>query len=184
MYIPHALRRQAFRSWLLAVVTAVGLVVMAGAVTAAAAGPTPQAAANCSIANNCTPRTFADATFRYPRIGAPVTAANESAFQTWERAEGGNWHNTAHCNPLNTTQREPGSTSINSVGVQAYRNGNGHTCWFWGIKATGDTLLNGFYGPILNTLRHPSGNSHTQCVNLARSVGRTPWGTGDFERDC
>ena len=165
------------RSILAVVLAASSIAAVAGTVTASAAG-------NCGGPNNCTPKTFAVAVFTYPRIGAPVTGANESAFQVWERAEGGNWHNTAHCNPLNTTQREPGSRSINSVGVQAYRTNAGHTCWFWGIKATGDTLLNGHYGPILNTLRHPSGNAHTQCVNQARSVGRTPWGTGDFERDC
>jgi hypothetical protein len=164
----------------LAAVTAAGLSL----VDAHAQVSAPAAPASCAAGNNCNPRTFADAVFRYRGIGAPVTGANESAMQTWERAEGGNWHNTAHCNPLNTTQREPGSTSINSVGVQAYHSNSGHTCWFWGIKATGDTLENGFYGPILNVMRHPASSSRTQCVRLARAVGSTPWGTGNFSADC
>jgi hypothetical protein len=164
-----------------AAVTAAGLSLVDAHAQVSAA---PAAPANCGARNNCTPKTFADAIFRYPGIGAPVTGANESAMQTWERAEGGNWHNTAHCNPLNTTQREPGSSSINSVGVQAYRTNSGHTCWFWGIRATGQTLENGFYGPILSAMRHPASSSHAQCVNLARAVGRTPWGTGNFSADC
>lgn len=144
----------------------------------------PPSGSNCAAANNCTPATFAGAILRYGGIGAPVTGPNLFALETWERAEGGNWNNSARCNPLNTTQSEPGSYSINSVGVKAYVNGSGHTCWYWGIKANGDTLQNGYYGGILYAMRHPAGSNYTQCVDLARAVGASPWGTGNFSADC
>lgn len=146
--------------------------------------PPPPTGSNCAPTNNCTPATFASAIMTYGGIGAPVTGPNLFAFETWERAEGGNWNNSARCNPLNTTQYEPGSYSINSVGVKAFGNGYGHTCWYWGIKANGDTLQNGYYGAILYALRHPAGSNYTQCVQLARAVGSTPWGTGNFSADC
>ena len=147
-------------------------------------GPPPPPGSNCAPTNSCTPATFASAILTYPGIGGPVTSPNLFALETWERAEGGNWNNSAHCNPLNTTQPEPGSYSINSVGVKAYVNGFGHTCWYWGIKANGDTLENGFYGPILSVMRHPAASDYTQCVDLAHAVGSTPWGTGNFAADC
>jgi hypothetical protein len=85
---------------------------------------------------------------------------------------------------MNTTQPEPGSTYWNSVGVQIFRDYSGQTCWYWGIKANGDTLLNGYYTNILNALRAPSSDPRTQCVNLAVAVGSTPWGTGNFSSSC
>lgn len=149
-------------------------------------GPAGGAGSNaaCATAGNCSPQGFADAILTYPGVNAPVTPANESALETWERAEGGNWNNGASGNPLNTTQREPGSTSINSVGVQAFHDTGGHTYWWWGIKANGDTLQNGNYPPILSALRSPAGDAHGQCVKLAGAVGSTPWGTGNFSQDC
>jgi hypothetical protein len=156
----------------------------------AAGAPAPQtiqpATGNCGTSNNCTQQTFATAIFGYSSIKASTSGPNYFAFETWEAAEGGNWHNTAWCNPLNTTEREPGSTPIagNPDGVQAYRDDDGHTCWYWGIKANGDTLLNGYYGGVLTALRHPQSTDHSQCVNLADAVGDSPWGTGNFSADC
>jgi hypothetical protein len=160
-------------------------------------------AASCGPTDNCTPQTFADAIFNYQGVNAPVTAANEYAFEVWEAAEGGGagctaaqppytapWANSGgpSGNPINTTLPEPGSTIWNSDNVQIYHDGDGQTCWSWGIQATGDTLVytNGGqdYAPILNVLQNPSTNNDTQCVNLARAVGDTVWGTGDFEADC
>ena len=40
--------------------------------------------------------------------GWPQTACNLGAVEAWERAEGGNWENSAAYNPLDTTQPEPG----------------------------------------------------------------------------
>jgi peptidoglycan hydrolase CwlO-like protein len=101
----------------------------------------------------------------------PVTADNVAAITAWEMAEGGHWYNTAYYNPLNTTQSMPGATVFNSVGVKAY------TSWKQGLEATMITLKNGYYGGILDALK--SGNDSEA---VARAVGASPWGTGDFSR--
>lgn len=101
----------------------------------------------------------------------PVTADNVAAVTAWEMAEGGHWYNTAYYNPLNTTQSMPGATVFNSVGVKAY------TSWKQGLEATMITLKNGYYGDILEALRR--GNDSGA---VARAVGASPWGTGDFSR--
>jgi hypothetical protein len=145
-----------------------------------------------------TPLSFANAMLEYSGVQAPVTGPNEYAIETWERAEGGGagcdgeapytepWAYSAGpaANPLNTTRYEPGATNWNSVGVKIFSDYEGVTCWSWGIKASGDTLTNGYYANIIATLQNPSSDYTTQCVNLARAVGNSPWGTGDFERDC
>jgi peptidoglycan hydrolase CwlO-like protein len=101
----------------------------------------------------------------------PVTADNVAAITAWEMAEGGHWYNTAYYNPLNTTQSMPGATVFNSVGVKAY------TSWKQGLEATMITLKNGYYGGILDALKR--GNDSEA---VARAVGASPWGTGDFSR--
>ncbi len=101
----------------------------------------------------------------------PVTADNIAAITAWEMAEGGHWYNTAYYNPLNTTQRMPGATIFNSVGVKAY------VSWKQGLEATMITLKNGYYGGILEALKR--GNDSEA---VARAVGASPWGTGDFSR--
>jgi peptidoglycan hydrolase CwlO-like protein len=103
------------------------------------------------------------------RCGLPVTSQNVKAIVAWEMAEGGNWANSAHYNPLNTTMSEPGATSINSVGVKAY------TSWDQGFDATIATLNNGCYGVIISALK--AGNN-AQAV--ADAVGASPWGTSPF----
>jgi hypothetical protein len=166
--------------------------------TLATPPPAPTPATGCGAANNCTPQTFADAILSYPGINGVITASNEYAIETWERAEGGGAGcpgQPAHTapwaysggpagNPINTTQQEPGSTAWNSVGVQVYQNYDGVTCWEWGIKANADTLLNGFYANILSVLDNPVSSDHSQCVDLADAVGNSPWGTGNFSADC
>jgi hypothetical protein len=118
--------------------------------------------------------------------------------EAWEAAEGGGagcpgqpaytapWANSPGPpgNPLNTTQTEPGSTNWNSVGVQAFANADGETCWYWGITANADVLLNGLYGNILAVLDNPVSSDYDQCVDLAEAVGDSPWGTGNFSADC
>ena len=145
-----------------------------------------------------TPLSFADAMLGFPGVGAPRSGPNEYALERWQRAEGGG----AGCdgqapytepwmysggpagNPLNTTRGEPGATDWNSVHVKVFHDYQGVTCWSWGIKASGDTLTNGYYANIIATLRNPSADYTTQCISLARAVGNSPWGTGDFERLC
>jgi peptidoglycan hydrolase CwlO-like protein len=102
-------------------------------------------------------------------LGAPVTTPSLAALVAWEMAEGGHWNNSAHYNPLNTTWKMPGATSMNSVGVKAY------VSWEQGFKATLRTLHNGFYGGILAALR---AGDDAQAV--ADAVAASPWGTHSF----
>jgi len=118
-----------------------------------------------------TPQSWARALLRAE--GLPRTSCNVGAVMSWEAAEGGNWNNSAAYNPLNTTMPEPGSSTMNSVGVRAY------TSWRQGLRATIDTLNNGNYGPILDALR--AGND-AQAV--ADAEADTPWGTGPFTAHC
>lgn len=111
-----------------------------------------------------TPTTFAQALLA--TIGSPVTDANVEAVTAWEAQEGGNWHNTARYNPLNTTLAEPGSTTINSAGVRAY------TSWDEGLTATASTLEEGSYQGIRDAL---AGGSDAQGV--VNAILQSPWGT-------
>jgi peptidoglycan hydrolase CwlO-like protein len=106
------------------------------------------------------------------KLSMPVTSQNVAAVTAWELAEGGHWHNSAHYNPLNTTQPMPGATSMNSVGVKAYSS------WAQGFAATIITLHNGYYGGILAALRN---GDDAQAV--ATAVGASPWGTNSFDVD-
>ena len=105
--------------------------------------------------------------------GWPRTSCNVSAITAWERAEGGHWANTARFNPLNTTQPEPGSWSMNSAGVQAYPS------WRSGFAATLATLGNGHYPAILSAL-----SAGTSARAVADAVAASPWGTAWFQADC
>jgi len=85
-------------------------------------------------------------------LGDPVTQANVASIVAWENREGGNWHNTARYNPLNTTQPEPGYSKTGSQGdIGAY------VSWQQGIQATIDALSNGRYGDILGALHTGGG---------------------------
>lgn len=118
-----------------------------------------------------TPSSWARAVLRAE--GDPRSPCNMGAMLAWEGAEGGHWNNSAAYNPLNSTMPEPGSSTMNSVGVRVY------TSWRQGLRATIDTLNNGNYGNILAALR--SGDS-AQAV--ADAVGNSPWGTGGFAAGC
>lgn len=99
------------------------------------------------------------------RLGYKATTAAVTAVLAWMRAEGGNWNNSARYNPLNTTQRMSGSSSMNSVGVQAYRS------WDQGLDATVKTLKNGYYGPILHALQGSSAQAVANAV-VNSQIGR------------
>ena len=105
--------------------------------------------------------------------GLPRTPCNVGAITAWEAAEGGHWHNSARYNPLDTTQQEPGSAPMNSVGVQAY------TSWQEGLQATVTTLNNGNYGAIISALQNG-----TSAGQVAGAVASSPWGTGGFQANC
>jgi hypothetical protein len=67
-------------------------------------------------------------------LNAPTNKDSIDALKTWARFEGGNWKNSAHYNPLNTTYGMPGAEDMNSARVKAYQN------WEQGIQATIKTL--------------------------------------------
>jgi hypothetical protein len=154
----------------------------------------------CASSNSCSPQTFAQSILSYPGVGAPATPANLFAIETWERAEGGGagcpgqlprnqpwpYSSGPAGNPLNTTQHNAGSQAKawNSIGVQAFQNASGNTCWSWGIKATGDTLTNGDYTTILAALRAPAATDKGQCDRLASAVYYSPWGTKNMLAVC
>ena len=68
--------------------------------------------------------------------------------------------------------------------MRQFQDVNGHTCWYWGLAATYQTLINGYYGGIIQTLQNPASTNNAQCVALAQAVGQSPWGTGNFSADC
>jgi murein DD-endopeptidase MepM/ murein hydrolase activator NlpD len=100
-------------------------------------------------------------------LGLPNTGPNVQAIDAWQEAEGG----FVHLNPLNTTQAASGATTWNSVGVKSYPD------WRTAIRATAQTLKNGRYRGIIAALK---GGNNAQAV--ARAVGGSSWGTGDFSR--
>jgi len=104
------------------------------------------------------------------KLGKPVTKENINALTTWAAWEGGQWKNSAHYNPLNTTQQYNGSTSMNDLGhgmgVQAYKS------WEDGYSATIQTLNNGRYKNILSAL-----SKGTDSASVLTAVDHSPWGT-------
>jgi hypothetical protein len=100
-------------------------------------------------------------------IKAPITAANIDFLTAWHNAEGSN----AKFNPLNTTQGEPGSSSINSSGVQSYSSAAS------GTAATAATLQNGYYPDIAAALAsgNPAAYLQAHGGNVASQIGK--WGT-------
>lgn len=100
------------------------------------------------------------------RLGFPTTSENVKAIVAWEAAEGGHWNNSAAFNPLNTTQPEPGSGTMNGVGVRVYDS------WEQGLDATVQTLRSGNYGTILAALQ----NGH-DAQAVADAVVHSKWGT-------
>jgi hypothetical protein len=139
----------------------------------------------CWLSKSCNAGTFAAAILGFPPqapaggVGGPTTGPNIDAIARWMRSENGPF-GCPGGNPLNTTQSEPGSFTINGAGVRRYNDANQRTCQFWGIFATDQTLLNGRYPDILDILRNPLHSSHDQCVRLAQSPNMLTWGSTSF----
>ncbi len=102
-------------------------------------------------------------------IGAPAKSANDPRVKFlvgWQQMEGNqpstNTYATEH-NPLSTSQPEPGSSAINSAGVQGYRN------IATGLQATQTTMQQSFDSPIYNELRNPNANIPSLSAALAGS---------------
>jgi hypothetical protein len=101
------------------------------------------------------------------QLNAPVTDENLKFLVAWRQSEG----KAGKYNPFNTTQKMPGATNFNTVGVKNYQTLQD------GIDATVKTLTNGRYGCIVNGLKNDIGakNISTNCINDLRT-----WGTGDL----
>lgn len=134
---------------------------------AASAAAASALVSSTPLSTSYTPESWAQALLEQCQL--PVTPTNLRAIVAWEMAEGGNWNNSAHYNPLNTTMPETGATAMNSVGVKAY------TSWSQGFSATIATLYNGNYTNVIVALK--AGNN-AQAV--AAAVAASPWGTGLF----
>ena len=112
------------------------------------------------------------ATSLLTRLGAPLTEGNLKALTTWMRFEGGHWNNSAKYNPLNTTLKVSGASSMNSVGVKAYKN------WDEGIDATVSTLTGGNadkrgYSAIVEALKQG-----TDPNAVLKAVNNSAWRSG------
>lgn len=115
-------------------------------------------------------------------IGAPTNAANFATLWNWSIKESGQdpiANGRIRNNPLNTTQRAPGSTSQNSVGVQSFPDIS------TGVAATVQTLQNGRYPQIVANLRNsvPSynwlaaGGRGTPSTAAATTAQLNTWGS-------
>lgn len=102
----------------------------------------------------------------YLKLG--IAPNNLVGLTAWALKEGGNFHNSAKFNPLNTTWKTIDSVGINSVHVQSY------TSWDEGLTATVDTLHLSYYPAIIRAL----GGSDPEA--LSQAVAASPWGTGSF----
>lgn len=117
-----------------------------------------------------TPKDFAVAVIR--TMGFPETDNNIDALVAWQGAEGGHFANSAYFNPLNTSQKMPGSTFFNyfdaakTMGVQRY------TDWQQGLDATIKTLNNGRYGSIIASFM-----ASAPVLDTLHAIGNTAWGT-------
>jgi len=98
-------------------------------------------------------------------LGAPVTSENLKYLYAWRQAEG----KGGKYNPFNTTWKRPGSTKMNSVGVQNYSSLED------GMVATLKTLRNGYYDCIVNGLKNDIG-----AAQISKCPSLKTWGTGNL----
>jgi hypothetical protein len=113
-------------------------------------------------------------------LGVPDTQQNVADLLAWFAHEGGagpefGGDNTASYNPLNTTLKYGGSSTVASgpaaeAGVQSY------TSWTNGLLATASTIRESQYSAIFNDL--VAGN--TPVAQFGAAVGKSPWGTPAF----
>lgn len=99
-------------------------------------------------------------------IRAPTSTESLVSVTAWALAEGGHTANDAAWNPLNTTLRRPGSSSMNGVGVQRYRS------YADGLAATVATINLPRYSQVVAALR-----SSAAASRVAELVGASGWGT-------
>jgi hypothetical protein len=113
-------------------------------------------------------------------LGAPLTSQNISNLTMWEGMEGGNWHNTAKYNPLNTSYQMGGSVNYNTGkaggGVQAYGS------WADGLNATVNTLTGSQadargYSNIVRLLRSGSATK----ADFLKALQGSAWDAGHYK---
>lgn len=106
-------------------------------------------------------------------------AQNISDLNMWMGMEGGNWHNTAKYNPLNTSYQVAGSTNYNSgkpgSGVQSYGT------WAQGLEATIATLTGSQansrgYTNIINSLKSGATNA-----DFLKALQGSAWDAGHYK---
>lgn len=98
-------------------------------------------------------------------LGAPITTENLKFLYAWRQAEG----KGGKYNPFNTTWKLPGSSRMNSHGVQSYQSLED------GLIATIKTLKNGRYNCIVDGLRNDIG-----AAEISKCASLETWGTGDL----
>ena len=112
-------------------------------------------------------------------LGAKATPEAINNVMFWEGKEGGNWHNTAKFNPLNTSYTLPGSTNFNTKkpggGVQAY------TSWDQGLQATLSTLTGKDasargYTAIVDFLKKGGGST----ADMLKLMQSSSWDAGKY----
>jgi hypothetical protein len=106
-------------------------------------------------------------------MGAPASTANINSLSSWFKREFAQWPPNASYNPMATTQKMPGSTQYNSVGVQNYPNAT------TGAQATAQTLMNPHYPKIAAALKAGTG----LCGGSFTSEFST-WSGGGYTSVC
>ena len=101
-------------------------------------------------------------------LGASVSTAAVDALWAWSNAETAPYDLMRWNNPINTTERWPGSTSANAAGVQRFPTVQD------GVGATVATLKNGYYPIVVSHL--VDGVPREQWGDACTELGR--WGTG------
>jgi len=101
-------------------------------------------------------------------LGAPTTATNVKAMTTWMAWEGGQWNNSAHYNPLNTTLGAAGASNMNSAGVKSYPS------YQEGLQANISTLKENQRGYAAIRAALMQGNNFQGVVN---AIDASAWGT-------
>ena len=101
-------------------------------------------------------------------MGAPATSANIKAMTTWMAYEGGQWKNSAHYNPLNTTLGASGATDMNSAGVKSY------TSYSQGLQSNISTLQENQRGYAAIRAALLKGND---TAGVLGAVNNSAWGT-------
>lgn len=103
------------------------------------------------------------------QAGFPTTPENIRAVVSWEYAESGVPPSAAMWNPLNTTQKMPGSTNFNYNGGYPVQN---YTSYVQGVQANAKVIHNGYYPNVVAALN--AGNDAQAVVD---AVVVSPWGT-------